>query len=53
MSEGIVTAVVDAGYSGKVRRVCSEDSFIPLGDAALHVLLSENAVLEAARQMTA
>ncbi|OZC86242.1 MFS transporter [Rhodococcus sp. 06-418-1B] len=53
VSEGIVTAVVDAGYSGKVRRVCSEDSFIPLGDAALHVLLSEATVLEAARQMTA
>ncbi|OZF55721.1 MFS transporter [Rhodococcus sp. 14-2470-1b] len=53
VSEGIVTAMVDAGYPGKVRRVCSEDSFIPVGDAALHVLLSENTVLEAARQMTA
>ena len=32
-------------------RVASEDSFIPLGDAALHVLLSEETVEAAAREL--
>jgi len=31
--------------------VNSEDSFVPLGDAALSVLLSEQAVLEAALRL--
>jgi 2-oxoisovalerate dehydrogenase E1 component len=48
MSEGIVSALADAGYSGQVGRVTSEDSFIPLGDAANVVLLSEAAIESAA-----
>ncbi|MGA9871873.1 MAG: transketolase C-terminal domain-containing protein, partial [Rhodococcus sp. (in: high G+C Gram-positive bacteria)] len=48
VSEGIVTALVDARFDGLVRRVTSEDSFIPLGDAAEHVLLSENTIFDAA-----
>jgi 2-oxoisovalerate dehydrogenase E1 component len=31
--------------------VTSEDSFIPLGDAALHVLLSEQTIEDAARRL--
>jgi 2-oxoisovalerate dehydrogenase E1 component len=48
VSEGIVTALVDAGFAGAIRRVTSEDSFVPLGDAAYAVLLSENAIYTAA-----
>ena len=41
VSEGVLTALADAGFSGRIARVTSEDSFIPLGDAAATVLLSE------------
>ncbi len=51
VSEGVVTALVDAGFSGRISRVASEDSFIPLGDAANLVLLSEDEILHAARQI--
>ncbi len=50
VSEGIVTALVDAGYDGRIRRVASKDSFVPLGDAANLVLLSEDEIGEAARE---
>ncbi len=36
------------GYTGAVDRVASRDSFIPLGDAALTVLLSEDTIEAAA-----
>ncbi len=42
VSEGVVTALVDAGYAGRIRRVTSKDSFVPLGPAAAHVLLGED-----------
>jgi 2-oxoisovalerate dehydrogenase E1 component len=48
VSEGVVTALVDAGFDGRIARVASEDSFIPLGDAADLVLVSEAQVLDAA-----
>ncbi|MCE5292109.1 MAG: MFS transporter [Nocardiaceae bacterium] len=48
VSEGVFAALVDGGYRGALARVCSEDSFIPLGDAARHVLLSEGAIEAAA-----
>jgi 2-oxoisovalerate dehydrogenase E1 component len=51
VSEAVVTALVDGGFEGRVRRVASEDSPIPLGDAALHVLLSEATVEAAAREL--
>ncbi len=41
VSEGIVAALVDAKFDGQVARVASADSFIPLGDAANLVLVSE------------
>ena len=43
----VLTALLDAGYGGRVARVASEDSFVPLGDAARHVLVSEDAVEQA------
>ena len=51
VSEGVVTALIDAGWRGSIRRVTSADSFVPLGDAALEVLLSQRTVMAAALEM--
>jgi 2-oxoisovalerate dehydrogenase E1 component len=48
VSEGVLTALVDNGFHGPAARVTGKDSFIPLGDAALTVLLSEDTVHQAA-----
>jgi 2-oxoisovalerate dehydrogenase E1 component len=48
VSEGIVAALVDEGYEGRVARVASKDSFIPLGDASSLVLLAEEEIEAAA-----
>ena len=53
VSEGVVTALVDAGFDGRISRVASKDSFIPLGDAASLVLLSEAEILDAALALAA
>ncbi len=52
VSERVVTALVDAGYGGRVVRVTSEDSIIPLGPAASTVLLGEPAIEAALRSLT-
>jgi 2-oxoisovalerate dehydrogenase E1 component len=51
VSEGVLTTLVDAGFTGRMARVASEDSFIPLGDAAAAVLMSQEAIEEAARDL--
>ena len=51
VSEAVVTTLADAGFTGRVARVTSEDSFIPLGEAAHLVLLSEAAIESAARRL--
>ena len=51
VSEGLVTEVLEAGYDGRMARVTSRDSLVPLGDAAELVLLSENQILSAARAL--
>ena len=51
VSEAVVTALVDGGSAARIRRVASEDSPIPLGDAALHVLLSQEQVEAAAWEL--
>ena len=53
VSEGVLAALVDAGYTGRMARVTSEDSFVPLGDAAREVLLSEQTIENAARRLLA
>ena len=45
---GVIATLVDAGYYGRIARVASKDSFIPLGDAANLVLLSEDEIETAA-----
>ena len=44
VGEGVVTALVESGFPGPIHRVASEDSFVPLGTAAEHVLLSEDEI---------
>jgi 2-oxoisovalerate dehydrogenase E1 component len=51
VSEGVIAALTDAGYRGTIARVTSADSYIPLGDAAAHVLLSEAEIELAARRL--
>ncbi len=51
VSEGVIAQLADAGYRGSIARVTSADSFIPLGDAAAHVLVSEKDVELAARRL--
>jgi 2-oxoisovalerate dehydrogenase E1 component len=51
VAEGVVAGLLDAGFGGQVARVSSHDSFIPLGEAARHVLLSEADIEAAARKM--
>ena len=39
------------GFTGRLARVAAEDSFIPLGDAATLVLVSEDDIERAARRL--
>jgi 2-oxoisovalerate dehydrogenase E1 component len=52
VGEGIVTVLAEAGFTGAIARVASEDSFVPLGAAAATVLLSQQQILAAARRLT-
>ena len=51
VSEGVLAGLVDAGFGGRMARVTSQDSFIPLGDAAEHVLVSEAEIETAAHRL--
>jgi 2-oxoisovalerate dehydrogenase E1 component len=51
VGEGIVAELIDAGYTGALARVTSKDSFVPLGDAAKLVLLSEAEIEAAADEL--
>ena len=51
VSEAVIAELVDGQFKGSIARVTSEDSFIPLGDAALQVLLSEESIENAARKL--
>ena len=51
VSEGIVAALVDDGYEGRLARVTSADSFIPLGPAAETVLLGESDIVNAVHNL--
>ena len=50
VSEGVVSALVDAGYPGRISRVTSQDSVIPLGPGAAAVLLSEDEIAAALQE---
>jgi len=51
VSEGVLAALVDAGFDGQMARVASKDSFVPLGDAARLVLVSEDEIEAAALRL--
>jgi 2-oxoisovalerate dehydrogenase E1 component len=51
VSEGVLAALADAGFAGRVGRVAAADSYIPLGDAANLVLVSEPEIETAARRL--
>ncbi|MEV6066498.1 thiamine pyrophosphate-dependent enzyme [Nocardia sp. NPDC052001] len=53
VSEAVCTALLDAGFDGRIARVTSEDSFIPLGPAANVVLLDEDRIEAAADKLLA
>jgi 2-oxoisovalerate dehydrogenase E1 component len=48
VSEGVLASLIDAGFDGRIARVASKDSFVPLGDAARLVLVSEDEIEQAA-----
>ncbi|MBO2454474.1 MFS transporter [Actinomadura barringtoniae] len=52
VSETVLAALTDHGFEGRAARVTSEDSVIPLGDAAYHVLLSESDIEDAALKLS-
>ena len=51
VSEGVIAELVDARFAGRIARVTSKDSFVPLGDAARLVLVSEEEIEAAARAL--
>ncbi|MGI8882076.1 MAG: thiamine pyrophosphate-dependent enzyme [Jatrophihabitans sp.] len=51
VGEGVVSALVECGYPGRIGRVASADSYIPLADAANLVLLGQAEIEAAARSM--
>nr|WP_330185794.1 thiamine pyrophosphate-dependent enzyme [Nocardia sp. NBC_01503] len=53
VSEAICTALLDAGFDGRIARVTSADSFVPLGPAANSVLLDEDRIEAAADKLLA
>jgi 2-oxoisovalerate dehydrogenase E1 component len=53
VGEGILAALVDGGFVGAARRIASADSLIPLGPAAQHVLVGEDAITQGAHALLA
>ena len=52
-ADAIVCGLVEGGFRGKIRSVRSVDTYIPLGDAANIVLLSEDDIVRATREVLA
>jgi 2-oxoisovalerate dehydrogenase E1 component len=53
VGEGVLAALADNGYVGAALRVASIDSFVPLGPAAAHVLVSEDSIIQGAQSLLA
>ena len=51
VGEGIVSALVEHRFAGRIARVSGVDSYIPLGDAANTVLLTEDDIAHGVRQL--
>jgi 2-oxoisovalerate dehydrogenase E1 component len=53
VGEGVLAALVDAGYVGAARRIAAVDSFLPLGPATRHVLVGEDQIVQGVRSLLA
>jgi 2-oxoisovalerate dehydrogenase E1 component len=53
VGEAVVAGLVEEGYRGPLERIAAHDSFIPLGDAARLVLVSEADIEAAIRRVSA
>ena len=53
VGEGVLSMLVERRFPGRMARVASRDTYIPLGDAAQHVLLDEHEIEAAARALLA
>jgi 2-oxoisovalerate dehydrogenase E1 component len=53
VGEGVLAALVDGGFIGAARRIAAADSLIPLGPAAQHVLIGEDAITQGAHALLA
>jgi len=51
VGEGLIAALLDAGFVGSARRIASVDSFVPLGPASRQVLVSEESITQGARTL--
>jgi 2-oxoisovalerate dehydrogenase E1 component len=51
VAEGVVTELLEAGFRGRLARIAADDSFVPLGQAADLVLISEADIEDAARTL--
>lgn len=51
VGESVLAELLNGGFGGRIARVASQDSFIPLGDAARHVLLDEDTIEAAALKL--
>jgi 2-oxoisovalerate dehydrogenase E1 component len=48
VGEAVLAGLAEGGYTGAAARVAADDSFVPLGDAANLVLVSEDDIVKAA-----
>ncbi|MFC4064013.1 transketolase C-terminal domain-containing protein [Actinoplanes subglobosus] len=53
VGEGVLAALVDGSFVGSVRRVAAADVPVPLGPAAQHVLVGEDAITQGAHALLA
>ncbi len=51
VGEAIVAGLIEHGFDGRIARVASADSFVPLGEAARLVLLGEEEIAAAALRL--
>jgi len=49
----VIAGLVEGGYTGALSRVAARDTFIPLGEAANLVLVSEDEIVGAATSLCA
>ena len=51
VGEAVVAGLAESGFRGPICRVCAEDSFVPLGEAANLVLVDEERIVAAAESV--